>query len=303
MSKFKRAVIIDLSECDQVRAGMSGDRAPRAVFPSIVGEAPAIRRGDAFEWKPLATALHGVYKAMDLHVGADPVLLALPTGVDMAQRGHLARVAFADLKVPALLMVDAAVAVLRASRRSSGVVALFGDEDTRVTAVRDDEVIASRRLDLGGRRLSGDGGDASLDYDEELQTAPTLRHPIVAAAILDHLPDAYFKPNLLGLEQDGIHTQVLAVIAGAPATIGHELAANVLLAGSAAGFPGIDVRLARELRALAPEGLPVKVDASPEHAVHLGGASLASLSTFEEMWITAPDFERVGPRILETRRR
>lgn len=304
MPKYKHVVVIDLSECGQVRAGLGGDRQPRAVFPAIVGTAPAIRRGDAFDWKALGTALVGVYKAMGRRSDAAPILLVLPIATDMTVRGHLARLAFNELRAPALQMVDASVAALRASDRTTGVVALLGDEDAQVGAVHQGALVGARRLDLGGRRKSLPRESVALDYDEELQTAPTLRRPIVAAAALAQQTEAYFKPNLLGRDQEGIHRHVYETIRAAAASLRPELSGAVVLAGSAAAFPGIDVRLAREVKALAPDSMTIHVIAppDPEHAVFIGGSILSSLSTFEEMWVTAPEYDQSGSGIFDRKR-
>ena len=44
----------------------------------------------------------------------------------------------------------------------------------------------------------------------------------------------------------------------------------------------------------------VKVIAPPERAYStwIGGSILASLSSFEQMWITAGDYEEYGPKIV-----
>ena len=53
-------------------------------------------------------------------------------------------------------------------------------------------------------------------------------------------------------------------------------------------FPGIADRMQKELTALAPSTMKIKIIAPPErkYSVWIGGSILASLSTFQQMWIS-----------------
>lgn len=63
---------------------------------------------------------------------------------------------------------------------------------------------------------------------------------------------------------------------------------NVVLMGGTTLFPDLPERLQRELTALAPPTAKIKVVAPPErkHSVWIGGSIFASLSTFQQVWIT-----------------
>jgi hypothetical protein len=52
-------------------------------------------------------------------------------------------------------------------------------------------------------------------------------------------------------------------------------------------YPGISDRMQKEITALAPSSMKVKIIAPPErkYSVWIGGSILASLSTFQQMWI------------------
>jgi hypothetical protein len=53
-------------------------------------------------------------------------------------------------------------------------------------------------------------------------------------------------------------------------------------------YPGISDRMQKEITALAPSSMKVKIIAPPErkYSVWIGGSILASLSTFQQMWIS-----------------
>jgi actin beta/gamma 1 len=60
-------------------------------------------------------------------------------------------------------------------------------------------------------------------------------------------------------------------------------------------FPGLKERLSKELIALVPEGVEVKVVAPPErrYSVLIVRSILASLKTFGIMWVTKGNQERI----------
>ena len=65
-------------------------------------------------------------------------------------------------------------------------------------------------------------------------------------------------------------------------------------------FAGMPQRLQKEVKALAPNGMTVKIIASPErkYLPWIGGSILTSLSTFREMWITQKEYDEHGPSIV-----
>merc|ERR1719367_1120163 len=56
-------------------------------------------------------------------------------------------------------------------------------------------------------------------------------------------------------------------------------------------YPGIADRMQKEITALAPSTIKIKIIAPPErkYSVWIGGSILSSLSTFQQMWITKQD--------------
>ncbi|KAI9313180.1 actin-domain-containing protein [Dichotomocladium elegans] len=60
-------------------------------------------------------------------------------------------------------------------------------------------------------------------------------------------------------------------------------------------YPGIADRMQKEITALAPSSMKIKIIAPPErkYSVWIGGSILASLSTFQQMWISK--LRRVWP--------
>jgi len=65
-------------------------------------------------------------------------------------------------------------------------------------------------------------------------------------------------------------------------------------------FEGIAERVTKEVTNLAPNTMKIKVVAPPErkYSVWIGGSILASLSTFQQMWISKDEYEESGPGIV-----
>jgi len=79
-----------------------------------------------------------------------------------------------------------------------------------------------------------------------------------------------------------------------------DLYANIVLSGGTTMFPGIAERMTKEISGLAPSSMKIKIVAPPErkYSVWIGGSILASLSTFQSMWISKDEFDESGPSIV-----
>jgi actin len=68
-------------------------------------------------------------------------------------------------------------------------------------------------------------------------------------------------------------------------------------------FNGIDERMTKELTNLAPASMRIKVVAPPErkYSVWIGGSILASLSTFQQMWISKDEYKESKPDIIHSK--
>ena len=79
-----------------------------------------------------------------------------------------------------------------------------------------------------------------------------------------------------------------------------DLYANTVLSGGTTMFTGIAERMEKEVKALAPQSMKIKIVAPPErkYSVWIGGSILASLSTFQQMWISKEEYDESGPSIV-----
>lgn len=114
-------------------------------------------------------------------------------------------------------------------------------------------------------------------------------------------PEVLFNPSIIGMEASGIHESIYRSIRKCDIDIRKDLYGNVVLSGGTTMFPGFADRLAKELTALRPtSAVKIKVIAPPErkYSVWIGGSILASLSTFQRMWITKEEYQETGPSLV-----
>jgi actin beta/gamma 1 len=79
-----------------------------------------------------------------------------------------------------------------------------------------------------------------------------------------------------------------------------DLYANTVMSGGTSMFPGIADRMQKEITSMAPSTMKIKIIAPPErkYSVWIGGSILASLSTFQSMWISKQEYDESGPSIV-----
>merc|ERR1712025_209442 len=98
----------------------------------------------------------------------------------------------------------------------------------------------------------------------------------------------------------GIHEMVFNSLIKCKLEFRKDMYKNIILSGASTMFPGMAARIKKEIQALAPTGMDVKVLAPPErkYSAWIGGSILSSLSTFDEMWISRAEYDESGPGIV-----
>merc|ERR1712053_37557 len=141
----------------------------------------------------------------------------------------------------------------------------------------------------------GDEDIKNAQNDEKLEKQYGLPdgQVITVGAERFRCPEPLFQPSLIGKESAGIHRLTYDSIQKCDVDIRRDLYTNTVLSGGSTMFPNIDTRLQKEMTALAPSAIKVKIVAPPErkYSVWIGGSILSSLSTFQEMWITKDEYD------------
>jgi actin beta/gamma 1 len=91
-----------------------------------------------------------------------------------------------------------------------------------------------------------------------------LKGPIITLLHSFRCPEALFQPSLLGLEASGIHETTYNSIMKCDLDIRKDLYGNVVMSGGTTMYSGISDRMQKEITALAPSSMKVKIVAPPE---------------------------------------
>merc|ERR1712132_10167 len=242
-------------------------------------------------------------------------------------RERMTQIMFETFNARRFYVAIQAVLSLYASGRTTGVVVDCGDGVSHTVPIYEGYSMphAIQRINLAGRDLTDyickilQESKITLTTTAERESAKKIKEDqfempdgtvVTVHNQMIRCPELMFKPSLDGKEMMGLHELTKKTVNDCDLDVRKDLLGNVVMSGGTTMFPNMPERLQSEIQGLVPEATKVKVIAPPERmiSVWIGGSILASLSTFNRMWINResnPDaqppivgYEEVGPRIV-----
>lgn len=283
---------------------------------------------------------HTFYNELRESPADHPVLLTEAPLNPKANREQMCKIMFEDYDVPSMYIQIQAVLSLYSAGRTTGIVVDSGDgvthtvpifEGYQIPHAVDKILLAGRDLtDYMVRILKDDNYNfetsaeketvrdmketlcyVAEDYEAELKKASESTEVEKSYTLPDgnvckfsvqrfKCPEFLFNPELGGKELRGVHKLTFDSIMTCDLDVRKDLYSNIILSGGTTMFEGFGERLYKEIKALAPQTMKVKVIASPnrKYAVWIGGSTLSTLSTFAGMWITKSDYEEFGETVV-----
>ena len=278
---------------------------------------------------------HTFYNELRIAPEENPILMTEVCWTSSANREKMVQIIFETFNGPALYLLDQSILSLYASGRTSGIVFQSGDDVTSTLPILEGHAISDTLslIDFSGRDLTdylmkilNERGysftttaereivrdikeklcHVALDFENQQNTVKESNYELPDGQVITigneklRVAESFFQPRLLEKNLSLQNSLFFSISKNDP-SIQNLFFSNILLAGGSTMFDGLSGRLEKEMKSIVDdESCKIKIIAPPErkYSTWIGGSILASLSIFQNMWISKDFYDEYGPQIV-----
>ncbi|KAM9368006.1 actin-like protein 7B [Phaethornis superciliosus] len=296
-----------------------------------------VRHGTVVDWNCVQDNLECIFQTqMKIQPENHAVLVSVPPLCSSADKERYAEMMFEGLHVPVLYLAYQSHLSMYSYGKTSAFVVESGHGVSHVVPIYEGYIICSlaRRVDYAGlditrylMKLVNKCGNVFTEH--QLNIVQDLKEKCCYTSLdlrqdlnlpgdrqqMDYkLPDgqlltvgkerflcaeALFHPALLGSQQSGLLELTATCLWNCDRNLHKKIAGNILLCGGSTMMKGFAERFQMELAKLCPSD-NLTIFASPQRrfSVWTGGSILASLHSFQELWVSRSEYEEGGPSCI-----
>ncbi|XP_074936116.1 actin-like protein 7A [Phalacrocorax aristotelis] len=296
-----------------------------------------VRRGIVVDWNCVQDALECIFQT-ELRIQPDDhaVLVSVPPLCSITDKEQYAEMMFEGFHMPAVHIAYQPHLSMYSYGKTSALVVESGHGTSHVVPIYEGYVLRSitGRVDYAGlditcylMKLLNESGKVFTEHQlnivqdlkekccyTSLDLTRDLHLPVQKQQMHYELPDghlitvgkerflcaeALFRPALLGSEQPGLLQLTLDCLKKCDADISKKMLGNILLCGGSTMMEGFANRFQMELARMCPsDNLITATSPHRNFSVWIGGSILASLHSFQELWVYRSEYEECGPSCL-----
>ncbi|NXI60437.1 ACL7A protein, partial [Chloroceryle aenea] len=296
-----------------------------------------VRHGLVVDWNCVQDTLQYIFhREMKVQPEDHAVLLSVPPLCSIIYKERYAEMMFEGFHVPAIHIAYQSHLSMYSYGKTSALVVESGHGASCVVPIYEGYMVCSitGRVDYAGlditrylMKLLNESGNAFTEHQlnivedlkekccyTSLDLARDLSLPVQKQQMDYQLPDGHlvtvgkerflcaeglFRPLLFGSQQPGLLQLTLDCLKKCDADITKKMVGNIVLCGGSTMMEGFADRFQMELARMCP-GDNLITAASPQRksSVWIGGSILASLHSFQDLWICRSEYEEHGPSCI-----
>ncbi|NXU55128.1 ACL7A protein, partial [Turnix velox] len=296
-----------------------------------------IQHGVVVDWICMQDTLECIFQTkLKIQPEDHAVLVSVPPLCSNTYKEKYAEIMFEGLHTPAIHIAYQSSLAMYSYGKTSALLVESGHGASYVVPIYDGYVLRSmaEKVDYGGldvthflMKLLNEAGNKFTEHQlnivqdlkekccyTSLNFRKDLSLPVQNQQMDYKLPDgqlitvdkerflcaeALFKPDLLGSQEPGLLQLTYACLHQSKGDIRKKMLSNILLCGGSTMMEGFADRFQMELASMCPrDNIIIAVSPQRKSSVWIGGSILASLHSFQELWVDNNEYEEHGPSCI-----